>query len=500
MRSSIQIIIALISFVGIIAVIGGVLLIQLNKINIITEETWKWIRNNPQTVYLDIFIFTIIISSFIFFIIRFITNPIKKLQNMVGKIAGGDLDTKIDPQGTDEIHDLAISVKDIINAFKKNEKLQSAIITKYKDLYERTPCLYCTIDLDGLIADCNKLYTERLGYSNGEVIGTHYNKYIAPEYVQSITNFFKTWKMTKNIKDTEIWLRSKDGTIFPTIINASNINDENGNLIGCTIIIRDISEIYEKAKKREKDIVMELQVAEIKKMEKLKDEFASMMTHELKTPLTPIMGHCEMLIEPTLLGNLNQTQLDSINKIYQNALRLERLIGDVMLAQRLEVGKMNFDKQKFEVTALMSEIHHDYSPTMKEKQINFVNSTQENLNIWSDKNRIRQVIDNLIQNAVDFIPKNNGMIEIGAKTEDDKIVFFVKDNGVGIPNDVQSIMFKKFYQVDASHRRRHTGTGLGLVICKGIVEGLGGTIWFESQPNINTVFYFTIPMEVLWKN
>ena len=171
-----------------------------------------------------------------------------------------------------------------------------------------------------------------------------------------------------------------------------------------------------------------------------------------------------------------------------------------MLAQRLEVGQMNFDKQKFEVTTLMNEIHNDYSQVMKEKQIKFVNLTQENLNVWSDKNRIRQVIDNLIQNAMDFTPKNNGIIAIGAKSGDGTIVFHIKDNGIGIPKEVQPIMFKKFYQVDASHRRRHTGTGLGLVICKGIVEGLGGKIWFESEPNKSTIFYFSIPVEVFWKN
>jgi PAS domain S-box-containing protein len=500
MRIGIQITIALMAFAYIVAAIGYVLLVQLNKVDTLTEETGKLIKNSPQIVYLDIFIFIVMTGGLIFFVIRFITNPVRKLRDAADKIVRGNLDVKIHTKGTGEVRDLAISFKDMVSALRKGEELQSVAVTKYKNLYERSPCLYRTVNLDGLIADCNKSYTERLGYTIEEVIGTHYNKYTATEDVQAMTNFFETWKMTGIVKDTKIWLKAKDGTTFPTLISVSNINDEKGNLIGCTTIIKDISEIYEAKKKLEKDVIMELQLAEIKKMEKLKDEFASMMTHELKTPLTPIMGHCEMLKEPALLGDLNQTQLDSINKIYQNAHRLEQLIGDVMLAQRLEVGQMNFDKQKFEVTALMSEVHNDYSQVMKEKQIKFVNSTQENLNIWSDKNRIRQVIDNLIQNAMDFTPKNDGTIEIGARSEDDKIVFYIKDNGIGIPKDVQPIMFKKFYQVDASHRRRHTGTGLGLVICKGIVEGLGGKIWFESEPNRSTIFYFSIPVEVFWRN
>ena len=500
MRVSIQIVIALISFVCIITTISYVLLIQLNKMNTFTEEIGKLINDSPQIIYLDFIVFIGMTGVLIFFMIRFITNPIKKLRIAADKIVKGDLDVKINTKGSNEINDLAISFTDIINAYRKNNELQSLAITKYKNLYDNSPSLYCTISLDGLIVDCNRSYIERLGYPMEEVIGTHYNKYTSPDDVRSMIDFIETWKTIGVVKDAKIWLKTKEGVIFPTIINVSSINDEKGNLIGGTVIIRDISEIHEARKKLENDVIMELQLAEIKKMEKLKEEFASMMTHELKTPLTPIMGHCEMLKEPALLGVLNETQLASIDKIYQNANRLEQLIGDVMLAQRLEVGQMNFDKQKFDVTSLMNEIQNDYSQTMKDKEITLLNSTQENLRLWSDKNRIRQVIDNLIQNAVDFTPKNNGVIEISARSEDDKVIFYIKDNGIGIPKTVQSIMFKKFYQVDASHRRRHTGTGLGLVICKGIVEGLGGKIWFESEPNKSTVFYFSIPIEVFWKN
>ncbi|HET6458182.1 MAG TPA: ATP-binding protein [Nitrosopumilaceae archaeon] len=500
MRIGLQIVIVLTSFAYIVVAIGYVLLVQLNKVNTLTEETVKLIKNNPQIIYFDIFIFIVMTCSLIFFVIRFITNPIRKLRDAADKIVKGDLDVKIYPKGTDEIRDLAFSFKAMVNSLRKSEELQSAAIAKYKNFYDRTPGLYRTVSLDGIIADCNKSYAERLGYTVEEVIGTHYNKYTAPRDVQTMTHSFETWKMTGISKNSEIWLRTKDGATFPTLFSVNNVYDEKGNVIGCTAIIKDISELYEARNKLENDTKMKLQFTESKNMEKLKDEFASMMTHELKTPLAPIMGHCEMLKEPALLGDLNQTQLESIDKIHQNALRLEQLIGDVMLAQRLEVGQMNFDKQKFEVTKLMNEVHTDYSQVMKEKQIKFVNSTQENLSIWSDKNRVRQVIDNLIQNAKDFTPKNDGMIEIGARSEDSKIVFYIKDNGIGIPKDAQSTMFKKFYQVDASHRRKHSGTGLGLVICKGIIEGLGGKIWFESEPGKSTIFYFSIPVEVLWKN
>ena len=492
MRIGLQIIVTATLLACIIASIGYVLLIQMNKPEQSTKEMDELIKSSTQIILFGIFIFITVACTMIF-LIHSVTNPVKKLRDTADKIARGDLDTALYNKGIKEVRDLAVSFNTMINKIKN-------LNSRYKNLYESSSNLHRTISIDGIIVDCNKSYAERLGYLVEEIIGTHYNKYTAPKDIWAMTHSFETWELTGVSKNIEIWLKARDGTTFPTLISINNFYDEKGNVIGCNNTIKDISEIYEARKTREKDAIIELQLAEIKKMEKQKDGFTSMMTHELKTPLTPIMGHCEMLKETGLLGDLNQDQLYSIEQISENALRLERLIGDVMLAQRLEIGQMNFDKQKFEVMQLMSDIHNDYSQIMKNKQIEFINSTQENLSLWTDKNRIRQVIDNLIQNAIDFIPKNNGRIEIGTWSEDSKIVFYVKDNGVGIPKEMQQFMFKKFYQVDASHRRKHTGTGLGLVICKGIVEGLGGKMWFESEPGKSTNFYFSIPIEVYWKN
>jgi len=102
--------------------------------------------------------------------------------------------------------------------------------------------------------------------------------------------------------------------------------------------------------------------------------------------------------------------------------------------------------------------------------------------------------ETLIRNAVDFVPSKNGKIEVATRRESEKMIFHVKDNGIGISKDKQHYIFKKFYQVDTSHRRQHGGTGLGLVICKGIVQSLGGEIWFESEPGTRTEFSFSIPV------
>ena len=127
------------------------------------------------------------------------------------------------------------------------------------------------------------------------------------------------------------------------------------------------------------------------------------------------------------------------------------------------------------------------------KNTEFVNSTEANLSVKGDVARLNEIITNLVQNAVDFVPEEGSRIEIGAKGQDNEVLFYVKDNGVGIPKEKIGNMFKKFYQIDTSTTRKHGGSGLGLSICKGYVEDMGGKMWVESEPNVETVFYFTLP-------
>ena len=457
-------------------------------------DAQKLVKDSTQVFSLYVLIYIIIAAGLGFFLFRSVAKPLKSLRNATEKISSGQWDVKIDSKGdNDEIYDLARSFKSMVDVVKKSEELLSAAEKKYRELYESSPDLYCTTDREGIILDCNKSYSKRLGYTKEEVIGTSIFNYAAD--IKAIKNSFDVWKEAGNVISDEIWLMARDGTTFPTLFSANNLHDENSGLIGSSTIIKDISEIYEARKKIERQTVMELQLAELKKLEKAKDEFISMMTHELKTPLTPIFGYCDMLKEQGLLGNLNPAQLNSVNRISQSASRLGRLTEEILEAQRLGMGNMKFDKQEFDVTKLMTEIHNDYIQLMKEKQIKIINYTEEKLTLKSDRNRIRQVIDNMVLNSTDFMPEKDGEISIGAIRVDDEIVFHVKDNGIGIPQDELDKIFVKFYQVDISHTRKHPGTGLGLAVCKGIVEGLGGKIWVESELGKGTSFYFSIPQE-----
>ena len=365
----------------------------------------------------------------------------------------------------------------------------------YETLYEESPVLYRIINREGIIINCNKTYAKSLGYSKDELIGTSIFMTTSENDLDDMKNSFETWRDTGNLKNREVWLMRKDGSKFPTLITAGNIYDEDGNLVGSNTVIKDITKLYESRKKAEKSLVMEIQLKELKKLERLKNEFASMITHELKTPLAAIKGHCDILKELSSNHNLTIDEVDSVNEINQSATRLERLINDVLDAQKLEFGRMNFNNQTFDLKEFMLDVEGSYGKILEEKQVKIVNHTKEKLVVYSDEYRLRQVLDNLISNAADFVQPKSGIVEIEAKHNQDTVQFYVKDNGSGIPTEMHPIMFKKFYQVDTSSTREHPGTGLGLVVCKGIVEGLGGKIWFETGPDEGTTFFFTIPMK-----
>ena len=232
----------------------------------------------------------------------------------------------------------------------------------------------------------------------------------------------------------------------------------------------------------------------LKNAKKSKDEFVAMISHELKTPLTPIKIYTSALKNPKVYGELNQKQTEAVQGINFNAQRLEKLIEDLLDAQRLETGRMMFKKDKFSVNEILDESVKSYQIICEEKNIEITSKMNEEIFIYSDKKRIQQVLDNLCRNSIDFVPKNTGIITIFAERKNDDVIFSVKDNGRGILKQAQEKLFTRFYQADTSLTRRHGGTGLGLAICKGIVEGLGGKIWLESTVGKGTNVYFTIPV------
>ena len=245
---------------------------------------------------------------------------------------------------------------------------------------------------------------------------------------------------------------------------------------------------------------------ELVNTETAKEEFLSMISHELKTPLTPLKMYAEMLLKIRSMGELNEKQLKAMKMILRSISQLELLVNDIFDVYKLDIGKLQLNKKVVQVASLVKENMSELGLLMRDKQIQFnaeIIPPSEKVNVLCDPRRIGQVLANLIKNSVDFVPDKGGRITIrteagySKQTNDGNsnyVVFTIEDNGSGIPFEKINNLFKKFYQVDTSTKRKHGGTGLGLAICNGIVEGHGGKIWVDTKHTQGAMIKFTLPI------
>ncbi len=401
-----------------------------------------------------------------------------------------------------------------------------------------------TISAKGKVTDVNEATVKITGVPRENLIGSDFSDYFTePKKAREV--YERVFK-EGFVADYPLSIRNSSGQITDVLYNASVYKDDKGNVLGIFAAARDITErkkvekrqaeqtdIKEKRQAEQTDIKEKLQAEYTLAKEKLqleytdakekrqaeqtlakeirqaeqtlakevseklkgiaKDEFAAMVTHELTTPLVPIIIYCKMF-KTSMLGRIDQEQLEAIEVIEKNTKRLETLIADIMDARKLDLNQLKFKIDDLSLDEFFSNLDSDYRKALENKKCQFTtNLYAKNLVIKTDKSRLRQVFDNLIGNATKFIPENNGKIETGCMKENNNLVFYVKDNGIGILQEKQKDLFQKFYQIDMSERRSIGGTGLALVISKGIVEKLGGTISVESDGKTGTTFYMKFP-------
>lgn len=284
----------------------------------------------------------------------------------------------------------------------------------------------------------------------------------------------RTELLTRQTEKLEEEIREKTNLINLQKQLESEIEDRNKELI-------------------KKSILLEEQNKKLVEIDKKKAEFASMVTHELKTPLTPILSWCDILLHHDSLGPLNDEQKNAITKVRHNARKLLRLISDILDAEKLGLNQMTFNYKNIDIQEFVRDLSETYAPILAEKRIRYFVSCPKGLVLHLDELRLAQVLKNFINNSIDFVPGRNGRVQLKIEQSPDTVMFSVIDNGVGIPKEKQQNLFQKFYQIDTSSTRKHGGSGLGLAICKGIIESFGGTVGVQSEPGMGSRFYFTIP-------
>ncbi|MCX7991841.1 MAG: ATP-binding protein [Proteobacteria bacterium] len=234
----------------------------------------------------------------------------------------------------------------------------------------------------------------------------------------------------------------------------------------------------------------------LKEVDRLKSQFLATMSHELRTPLNSIIGYTQLILDG-VDGSITEEQRQDLERIEKNGKHLLQLINDILDLSKIEAGKMELNIEKVSLRELIDNIIPMVRPLIAEKKISFNIKIEKNVTVLADRQRLSQVLINLLTNSVKFTQE--GFIEIGCTLKKDLInktwaEIYVKDTGIGISKENQALIFEAFRQVDDKSAKKPKGTGLGLSITKRLVEMHGGSIWVESELNQGTTMFFTMPV------
>ncbi len=233
----------------------------------------------------------------------------------------------------------------------------------------------------------------------------------------------------------------------------------------------------------------------LRKANEVKDTFLSTVSHELKTPLTTIIGYISMILEGSL-GDLTKEQRESLEVVLRRGRNLQSLISDLLSLSRIDTGHLELRKSYLDLGKELSGLEEVFSERLREAGLRLDLKVQEHLpHVYADRDRVNQILFNLVGNAIKFTPAG-GLITVRShwRKDENDIETSVSDTGIGIPDGELGHIFERFYQVDKHDGREFAGTGLGLAIAKELVELHGGTIKAESRPNRGSTFTFTLPL------
>lgn len=265
----------------------------------------------------------------------------------------------------------------------------------------------------------------------------------------------------------------RDGERLIVKVRVNPITDTDGDYVGRVVVIRDITSEYE--------------------ITQMKNEFVSTVSHELRTPLTSIKGYVDLILDGDA-GEINEIQQEFLSIVKENSDRLVELINDMLDISRIESGRIHLKVEPQYLPDLITGAVDTFRAVLSQSDRDIKTDVPADLQpVAADSDRVRQVLINLISNALKYSPRG-GDVTVAAQEVDGKVKVSVTDQGLGISEEDQRLLFTKFYRVDSAITREIGGTGLGLSICKSIIELLGGEIGVDSELGEGSTFWFTLPV------
>jgi len=404
-----------------------------------------------------------------------VMKTLKSIHDTTDSVQGDDKDAFGDESDSDEIIGLARKIERMARTLQHVE-------ASYKGIVEDQPDLICRYKSDGKLTFVNGAYARAVNRKRLELVGGEF-PYFAPG--AAIADEPYTFESEMPFDDgRRLWIRWTQRAI----------KDDERSTMEYQAVGHDITE----RKEAEAALLRAKEAAE--SADRAKSEFLAIVSHELRTPINAIIGFSKMLFST----NLNLDQREQVEMINSSGLALEKIIADILNLSKIDSGKIDIEHAPFSLRQCVQDICAFFAPKARSLALALDSKVDPGVPeiVNSDESRIRQILTNLVGNALKFTERGGVTLEVscargepvepGSKRRVARLFFAVKDTGIGIPADKLDHLFLPFSQVDTSSTRRRGGTGLGLIISKRLCELMGGTISVESRPAEGSTFRFSI--------
>ncbi len=376
-----------------------------------------------------------------------------------------------------------------LRPIKRAQNELAASEAKYRDLVENLQQIVYQTDLEGRWVFLNPVWESISGYSLSDSIGESFAKFVVSEDIAEIQRI-RERELSGAVAGSMLAFRIRSKTGATRLLEGACRPrfDVDGRVVGTSGMLADVTE----RKQAESNLIAAKEAAE--SANRAKSEFLAVMSHEIRTPLNGVLGFSNLL---------SQTALDTVQHDYLRTIAscgdsLLALIDDILDFSRMESGKLDLESRSFRLRDCVEGVLDVHAHAAFKKQLELTSVFDEGVPEWivGDEPRLKQVISNLVGNAVKFTEHGEIIVTVARRTplggSGMEIEFSVRDTGLGIEEEKIQKLFQPFVQADTSMSRRYGGTGLGLAICRRLVEGMGGAIRVHSTPGRGTVFFFTI--------
>jgi len=431
------------------------------------EDIYDQLQNINQVIFQGSILMITVSAILGIFVARAITKPIMEMRRQAQTMAKGDFSQKVNVYGKDEISQLAEAFNDLNDRLKHSmaavEKEQRKLSSVLSNMSEGV----IATDKDGQITLMNDAAGKLIGQNPNKLMGEFLLDFLDLEdRIIDITELQTTGSMIIDMSEAD--------DIFLIRANFSTIYDKNYQISGFITVINDVTEE--------------------EKMEQERREFVSNVSHELRTPLTTMRSYLEALTDGAWQDQEIAPKFLSVTQ--QETERMIRLVNDLLQLSRMDNKEFSLQRKRTDFVEYFHRIIDRFEMHKAESLKLERYFLEEKLYVWMDEDKMTQILDNILSNAIKYSPEG-GTISCRVEKLDDKnreIIVSIKDEGLGIPYDRQDKIFERFYRSDRARTRKLGGSGLGLAITKELVDAHYGRIWVDSIEGKGTTIFFTLPL------